>query len=154
MALDSYTSPESIEQLSSRLWRRYDQQAFELLAQIREDPRQTEVLIKGTDYLRCEIQLARRPEMIVRLEDFLRRRSRIALVVRHEVIRRCRGADGCLPDPLRRRGPGKVQRVFRRSGAGGRSGAASLRIAAGVADRHPQRADAHDPKRERGGLYA
>ena len=91
MDLDSYTSPESIEQLSSRLWRRYDQQAFELLAQIREDPRQAEVLIKGTDYLRCEIQLARRQEMIVRLEDFLRRRSKIALVVRHEVIRDAEG---------------------------------------------------------------
>jgi glycerol-3-phosphate dehydrogenase len=60
MDLDSYTSPDSIEQLSSRLWRRYDRLAFELLAQIREDPRQAEVLIKGTDYLRCEIQLARR----------------------------------------------------------------------------------------------
>ena len=91
MDLDSYTSPESIEQLSSRLWRRYDQQAFELLAQIREDPRQAEVLIKGTDYLRCEIQLARHQEMIVRLEDFLRRRSKIALVVRHEVIRDAEG---------------------------------------------------------------
>ncbi|MEA3643879.1 MAG: FAD-dependent oxidoreductase, partial [Lamprobacter sp.] len=31
MDLDSYTSPDSIEPLSSRLWRRYDQQAFELL---------------------------------------------------------------------------------------------------------------------------
>ena len=91
MALDSYTSPESIEQLSSRLWRRYDQQAFELLAQIREDPRQAEVLIKGTDFLRCEIQLARHQEMIVRLEDFLRRRSKIALVVRHADIRDAEG---------------------------------------------------------------
>jgi len=91
MDLDSYTSPESIEQLSSRLWRRYDQQAFELLAQIREDPRQAEVLIKGTDYLRCEIELARRQEMIVRLEDFLRRRSKIALVVRDAAIRDAEG---------------------------------------------------------------
>ncbi|MGA7983152.1 MAG: FAD-dependent oxidoreductase [Chromatiaceae bacterium] len=91
MNLDSYTCPESIEQLSSRLWRRYDQQAFELLAQIRENPRQAEVLIKGTDYIRCEIELARRQEMIVKLEDFLRRRSKIALVVGHEVIRDAEG---------------------------------------------------------------
>ena len=91
MNLDSYTSPDSIEQLSSRLWRRYDQQAFELLAQIREDPRQAEVLIKGTDYIRCEIELARRQEMIVKLEDFLRRRSKIALVVRHVDIRNAAG---------------------------------------------------------------
>lgn len=96
MNLDSYTSPDSIEQLSSRLWRRYDQQAFELLAQIREDPRQAEVLIKGTDFICCEIELARRQEMIVRLEDFLRRRSKIALVVRREVIRDAEGLmDAC-----------------------------------------------------------
>ncbi|MCB1776191.1 MAG: FAD-dependent oxidoreductase [Candidatus Competibacteraceae bacterium] len=91
MNLDSYTSPKSIESLSSRLWRRYDQQALELLAEIREDPRQAEVLIKGTDYLRCEIQLAKRQEMIIKLEDFLRRRSKIALVVRHEDIRNAEG---------------------------------------------------------------
>ncbi len=91
MNLDSYTAPQSIETLSTRLWRRYDQQAFELLATIREDPRQAEVLIKGTDYIRCEIRLARHQEMITRLEDFLRRRSKIALVVRHEDIRQAEG---------------------------------------------------------------
>ena len=91
MNLDGYTSPESIESLSSRLWRRYDQQAFALLAEIREDPHQAEVLIKGTDYLRCEIQLAKHQEMIVKLEDFLRRRSKIALVVRREDIRKADG---------------------------------------------------------------
>lgn len=91
MDLDSYKSPESIEPLSSRLWRRYDRQAFELLAQIRADPREAEVLIKGTDYLRCEIELARRQEMIVRLEDFLRRRSKIALVVERGDLRQAEG---------------------------------------------------------------
>jgi glycerol-3-phosphate dehydrogenase len=91
MNLDSYTSPDSIEVLSSRLWRRYDQQAFELLAEIREDPRQAEVLIKGTDYIRCEIRLAKHQEMVSKLEDFLRRRSKIALVVRHEDIRHAEG---------------------------------------------------------------
>jgi glycerol-3-phosphate dehydrogenase len=91
MHLDSYTSPDSIESLSSRLWRRYDQQALELLAVIRENPSQAEVLIKGTDYIRCEIQLAKRQEMIVKLEDFLRRRSKIALVVRRQDIRNAEG---------------------------------------------------------------
>lgn len=93
MNLDGYTSPDSIEQLTSRLWRRYGRQAFELLAKIREDPSQAEVLIKGTDYLRCEIELARRQEMIVKLEDFLRRRSKIELVVRREDIQ---GAEGLI----------------------------------------------------------
>lgn len=91
MNLDGYTSPDAIEQLSQRLWRRYDGQALELLADIREDPRQAEILIKGTDYIRCEIRLAKQQEMITKLEDFLRRRSKIALVVRKEDIRRADG---------------------------------------------------------------
>ena len=96
MKLDSYTSPEAVEPLSSRLWRRYGQHAFELLARIREEPGEAEILIRGTDYIRCEIELARRREMIVKLEDFLRRRSKIALVVRHEDIRDAEGLmDAC-----------------------------------------------------------
>lgn len=91
MNLDGYTSPEAIESLSSRLWRRYDRQAFELLAEIREDPRQAEILIKGTDYIRCEIRLAKHQEMIIKLEDFLRRRSKIALVVKHADIQQAEG---------------------------------------------------------------
>ena len=86
MNLDGYTAPDAIEKLSDRLWRRYDRQAFELLADIREDPRQAEILIKGTDYIRCEIRLAKQQEMITKLEDFLRRRSKIALVVRKDDI--------------------------------------------------------------------
>lgn len=69
------------------MWRRYDQHALELLAEIREDPPQAGAPIVGTDYLRCEIQLAKRREMIVKLEDFLRRRSKIALIMRREDIR-------------------------------------------------------------------
>jgi len=91
MNLDGVASPECTESLSSRLWRRYGEQAFTLLAQIRADPRQADVLIEGADYLRCEIQLAQRQEMIIKLEDFLRRRSRIALVMRHEEIRNANG---------------------------------------------------------------
>ena len=58
--------------------------------------RQAEVLIQGTEYRRCEIGLAQRQEMIVKLEDFLRRRSKIALVVRPENIRHAPGLmDAC-----------------------------------------------------------
>lgn len=91
MNLDRYTAPEAIESLSGRLWRRYDRRALELLAEIREDPRQAEVLIEGTDYLRCEIRLAKRQEMIVKLEDFLRRRTEIAQVMHREEIRNAKG---------------------------------------------------------------
>ena len=91
MDLDSYTSPEASEKLTSRLWRRYDSEALHMLEEIREDPGQAEVLINETEYLRCEIQQAKRREMIVKLEDFLRRRSKIALVVRKEDIKNAPG---------------------------------------------------------------
>lgn len=86
MNLDSHTSPEASEKLTNRLWRRYGAEALSLLEAIREDPSQAKILIKGTEYLRCEIQQAKRREMIVKLEDFLRRRSKIAWVVHKEDI--------------------------------------------------------------------
>ncbi|MBB3140651.1 glycerol-3-phosphate dehydrogenase/oxidase [Halomonas organivorans] len=87
MALDTMTAAGASEPLSTRLWRRYGTQALELLEDIRQDPRQGEVLIEGTEYLRGELKLTRRREMVTRLEDFLRRRSKISLVVPEEVIR-------------------------------------------------------------------
>jgi glycerol-3-phosphate dehydrogenase len=91
MNLDQHTAPAALEKLSSRLWRRYDAQALELLDAIREDPSQAEVLIEGASYLRCEIQLAKRQEMIVKLDDFLRRRSKIALIMHRDEIKNAEG---------------------------------------------------------------
>ncbi|XKE43874.1 glycerol-3-phosphate dehydrogenase/oxidase [Halomonas organivorans] len=87
MDLDAMTASHASEPLSTRLWRRYGTQALELLEDIRQDPRQGEVLIEGTEYLRGELKLTRRREMVTRLEDFLRRRSKISLVVPQETIR-------------------------------------------------------------------
>ena len=89
--LDDFTSSESSEKLSSRLWRRYGSEAFKLLELIQEDPRQAEVLIKGTEYIRCELHEATHREMVTKLEDFLRRRSKIALIERKETIKKASG---------------------------------------------------------------
>lgn len=91
MDLDAMTSPEASEPLTARLWRRYGTHALDLLEEIREDPRQGELLIEGTEYLRCELGQAQRREMITRLEDFLRRRSKISLVISDERIRQSPG---------------------------------------------------------------
>ena len=91
MGLDDYTHPDSSEPLSSRFWRRYGQNAFSLLESIRREPSMAEVLIEGAEYTRCEIWLTRRYEMVTRLEDFLRRRSKIELVTRPEDLK---NADG------------------------------------------------------------
>lgn len=91
MKLDSYTHPDSSEPLSVRFWRRHGQNAFSLLESIRRDPSMAEVLIQGAEYTRCEIWLTRRYEMVTRLEDFLRRRSKIELVTRLEDLREAKG---------------------------------------------------------------
>jgi len=82
MRLDAHTAAESSEPLSTRLWRRYGGSALHLLDEIREDPRMAEVLIHGTEYIRCELHYAARREMVVKLEDFMRRRSKIALIAK------------------------------------------------------------------------
>jgi glycerol-3-phosphate dehydrogenase len=86
MHLDALTDPSSSEPLSERFWRRYGETAMVLLERIREDVSQADLLIENAEYTRCEIELAARREMIVKLEDFMRRRSKIELVVRREDI--------------------------------------------------------------------
>ena len=50
-----------------------------------------EVLIAGTEYIRCELYHAAQREMITKLSDFLRRRSKIALIARTEQIQKAPG---------------------------------------------------------------
>jgi glycerol-3-phosphate dehydrogenase len=91
MDLDALTDTSSSEPLSERFWRRYGESAFGLLERIREDESCAELLIENAEYTRCEIELAARREMIVKLEDFMRRRSKIEQVVRREDIARAPG---------------------------------------------------------------
>jgi len=91
MKLDELTSSGSSEILSSRLWRRYGKMAFGLLESIQKEPKMAEPLIEGTDYIKCELTEAADREMIVTLEDFLRRRSKLALVVKHEDLKKSDG---------------------------------------------------------------
>lgn len=96
MRLDDLTVSYAYEKLSTRLWRRYGAHALAMLEAIRADPSQAEILIEGTEYTRCEIEQTARREMIVRLEDFLRRRSKIALVERRDDLARSPGLmDAC-----------------------------------------------------------
>ena len=86
MNLDALTDSSSSEPLSERFWRRYGTSAFGLLERIREDESCAALLIESAEYTRCEIELAARREMIVKLEDFMRRRSKIEQVIRWENI--------------------------------------------------------------------
>ncbi|MCB1178180.1 MAG: glycerol-3-phosphate dehydrogenase/oxidase [Leptospiraceae bacterium] len=91
MGLDELTNPNSSEKLTTRLWRRYGSAAFEILEKIRIDKSDAEVLIEGAEYIKAEIEYAARHEMIVKLEDFLRRRSKMSLVVRNEDLKKAKG---------------------------------------------------------------
>ena len=62
-----------------------------LLEAIREDPTMADDVMGSADYLRVELYSAARSEMVTRLEDFMRRRSKIALVVPRDTIRHAAG---------------------------------------------------------------
>jgi glycerol-3-phosphate dehydrogenase len=79
------------EPLSDRLWRRYGRRAFGMLEAIRAEPRMGEDIMDSADYLRVELHNAAEFEMIVKLDDFMRRRSKIDLVVPDADIRSSRG---------------------------------------------------------------
>ena len=81
MRLDDLRQRPDVEPLSDRLWRRYGRRAFSMLEAIRADPTMGEDILGGTDYLRVELHLAASTEMVTRLEDFMRRRSKIEQVV-------------------------------------------------------------------------
>ena len=91
MGLDALTAKESIEPLSTRLWRRYGASAMALLDDIRQDPGMAQVLISGTEYIRCELHHAAQREMVTKLADFLRRRSKISLIAPIHQIRTAPG---------------------------------------------------------------
>jgi glycerol-3-phosphate dehydrogenase len=91
MKLDRLRSKPDTEPLSDRLWRRYGRRAFDLVEAIRADPTMGEDVMDSADYLRAELHTAAQHEMIVKLDDFMRRRSKIDLVVHDDDIRRSPG---------------------------------------------------------------
>ncbi len=91
MGLDEMTPETSSEPLSKRLWRRYAAQSLDMLEQIRQDPREAELLIEGTEYIRCELRQTHRSEMVTKLDDFLRRRAKVSLVVPPDDLRHSEG---------------------------------------------------------------
>lgn len=91
IGLDELTPPSATEPLARRLWRRYGIAAFAMLDDVLADRRMAQTLVENTDYIRCEIEHMARREMVTKLDDFLRRRSKVALVVRHDDLRRSEG---------------------------------------------------------------
>jgi glycerol-3-phosphate dehydrogenase len=92
LGLDELAPKDGAEESpSARLWRRYGLEALSLLEDIRRDPRAAEPVLPSSSVLRCEVEAASRRELVVSLEDFLRRRTDIALTVRRDELRRAPG---------------------------------------------------------------
>lgn len=91
MRLDDLRRKPDVEPLSDRLWRRYGRRAFQMLDAIRQDPTMGQDIMKNADYLRVELHLAARTEMVTKLEDFLRRRSKITQVIPESNVRTSEG---------------------------------------------------------------
>ena len=79
--LDDSTPLNASEPCSRRLWRRYGIKAFDLLNRIEVNPDLIEELIPGSECLKVEAVHARDNEMVVHLEDFLRRRTKISMMI-------------------------------------------------------------------------
>jgi len=86
MKLDRLRTKPDTEPLTDRLWRRYGRRAFDLLESIRADPSMGQDVMGSADYLRAELHTAAEHEMVVTLDDFMRRRSKIDLVVHDDDI--------------------------------------------------------------------
>jgi glycerol-3-phosphate dehydrogenase len=91
MRLDAMRPKPDTEPLSIRLWRRYGRRAFDMLEAIRDDHSMAADVMDSADYIRAELHNAAEHEMIVRLDDFMRRRSKIDLVVHDDAIRNSPG---------------------------------------------------------------
>ena len=91
LGLDEITAEDTGEELSQRLWRRYAQDALGMLDAIEQDPSMAEPLVDNAGVRYCELDYLVQNEMIVRLEDYLRRRSKIELVVERNVLKNSKG---------------------------------------------------------------
>jgi len=117
LGLDELTDPTSSEPLSERFWRRYGEAAFQLLEKIREDESSADLLIEHAEYTRGEIELAARREMIVHLEDFMRRRSKIEQVIRWRDIESAPGLHEACRILFGEQGEERLREYLERAGA-------------------------------------
>ena len=97
------------ETASDRLWRRYGADAFELLKIVEADAAQKEPALTCSPILRCELEYARRWELVVTLDDFFRRRTRISLLTRHEDLLADPGIDALCAQLFGADGPARLE---------------------------------------------
>lgn len=80
VGLDRAPDVERAETMAEVLWRRHGEAAHAVIDAIGTDPSLADPVLADSDVLRAELPLFAQREMIVSLEDFLRRRTKIALI--------------------------------------------------------------------------
>ena len=80
---------EQADTMAEVVWRRHGRAAHKVLDLIAEDPALAEPVLADSDLLRAELPVMAEREMIVRPDDFLRRRTKLALITRRDDL----GAD-------------------------------------------------------------
>ncbi len=91
LGLNQVSASDTGEKLIERLWRRYGEHALTMLDAIEQDARMAEVVIEGTGVRRCELDYLAGYEMVVKLEDYLRRRSKLEMLLPRERLKASRG---------------------------------------------------------------
>ncbi len=91
LGLDQNIASDTGEMLSDRLWRRYGEWAMQMLDAIKKDPHMAEPLIEGTGIRLCEIEYIRDNEMVVTLEDYLKRRSKLEYLIPYAGLKKLQG---------------------------------------------------------------
>ena len=74
------------------LWRRHGRDTALLLDRIEAQPAEATELLPGTGILECEVRYASAHQMVVKLEDFLRRRTLLEMTRGREFLRSSDGA--------------------------------------------------------------
>ncbi|MGF1596544.1 MAG: FAD-dependent oxidoreductase [Acidimicrobiales bacterium] len=82
VGLDRPPLAEREPSVAAGLWRRHGPAAHRVIDAVAVDPRAGEPILTGSDVLRGELPLFADREMIVHLDDFLRRRTTLAMVRR------------------------------------------------------------------------
>ena len=87
LGLDDDIAIDTKESLTTRLWRRYGSRAQDILDMIEHNPYSATPIVPGMGLRRCEIEHMANNEMIVNLEDLLRRRSKLGMLIPRDELR-------------------------------------------------------------------
>ncbi len=86
LGLDRAPEVERGDSIALVLWRRHGLAANDVLDAVAQDPAAAQPVLAESDVLRGELELFRRREMIVTIDDFLRRRTKLSLIHRSETL--------------------------------------------------------------------